>query len=264
MTQSPGHAEALAARAVAEGWPGVLVAGGDGTAHEVVNGLRRSQPAGTQLPVIAPLPLGSGNDWSRSLRLPRSPRALAQAVLRRHVVAHDVGRIECAGRDGPCWFVNVAGAGFDAHVIARLPHDASRRLAYLTTALRELARYRSPQFALQADAEAVVRGRWLLAFAANGRYCGHRMQVAPSAEFDDGRLDIVTIEEVGLLRALPKLVKLYCGTLLGDPLVRHATAAALHIDATPAADIEADGQRVGRTPALITVEPRALRVLAGN
>jgi diacylglycerol kinase (ATP) len=242
----------------------VLIAGGDGTVHEVINGLLRTQLTAAQLPVVGTLPLGTGNDWARSLQLPREPRALAAAVVRRHVVAHDVGRIDCAGRDGPRWFVNVAGAGFDAHVVSRLAQGTPTRLTYLLAALRELPRYRSPAFVLQADAGPRVDGRWLLAFVANGRYCGHRMQVAPLARYDDGRLDVVTIDEVGLLRALPKLAKLYRGTLLGDPLVRHSTAASVQLDATPPAPVEADGQPVGRTPARFTVAPGALRVIVGD
>lgn len=87
------------------------------------------------------------------------------------------------------------------------------------------------------------------------------MRVAPAARVDDGLLDLVTIDEVGLLRALRKFAKLYRGTLLGDAVVRHVRSASLRIDADPPADVEAEGQLVGRTPAVFTVMPRALRVV---
>jgi diacylglycerol kinase family enzyme len=189
-------------------------------------------------------------------------------IRRDHAVPHDVGRIEfpAAGATPArtCWFINVAGAGFDAHVIERMPARTPSQFAYLAGALRELARYRSPAFRLTADDErAPAARRLLLAFVANGRYCGGRMHVAPMAQQDDGAFDLVTIDDVGLLRALPKLAKLYAGNLLRDPLVQHRLVTKVCIEADPVAGIEADGQFIGRTPAVISVQRGALRTLRG-
>lgn len=181
---------------------------------------------------------------------------------------HDVGRVEFTvtgeSRMRIGWFVNVAGAGFDAYVLERMPARTPSRFAYLAGALRELARYRSPAFRLTADDDPeAAASRLLLAFVANGRYCGGRMRIAPTARQDDGALDLVTIADVGLLRALPKLARLYVGNLLLDPLVTHRLVTKLRIDAEPAAGIEADGQLLGRTPAVISVQSGALRTLRG-
>jgi YegS/Rv2252/BmrU family lipid kinase len=275
-TTSPGDGARIAAAAWQQGCRRLLVAGGDGSVHDVVNGLMGARHAHGDTaaiaplctPIVVPLPLGTGNDWSRSLDLPSDPVALAAIIRRNQAVPHDVGRIEFqASGETPartCWFINVAGAGFDAHVIERMPARTPSKFAYLAGALRELARYRSPAFSLTADDDrAAAASRLLLAFVANGRYCGGRMQVAPTARQDDGAFDLVTIDDVGLLRALPKLAKLYAGSLLRDPLVKHRLVTKVRIDAEPAAGIEADGQFVGRTPAVISVEPGGLRTLRG-
>ena len=275
-TTGPGDGARIAAAAWQQGRERFLVAGGDGSVHDVVNGLMSAQhaqgdpasPGPPRIPTVVPLPLGTGNDWSRSLELPGEPAALAAIIRRDHTVPHDVGRIEFpASRATPartCWFINVAGAGFDAHVIERMPARTPSKFAYLAGALRELARYRSPAFRLTADDErAAAARRLLLAFVANGRYCGGRMHVAPMAQQDDGAFDLVTIDDVGLLRALPKLARLYVGNLLRDPLVQHRLVTKVRIEAEPAAGIEADGQLVGRTPAVITVQGGALRTLRG-
>lgn len=267
VTKAAGDAADMARSAALAGTRQFMVAGGDGTVHEVVNGLMHD--AGLRRPedrpTIAPLPLGTGNDWARSLRLPHEPGALARCVIRGRSMLHDVGQIVFPGRPGACcWFINVAGAGFDAHVIAGLPAQTPSALAYLTAALRELSRYRSPQFRLDCGTIPAAEGRFLLAFVANARYCGHGMHVAPRALADDGRLDVVTIADVGLLRALPKLLKLYRGTILTDPLVSHRTVTAVRIDAQPPVAVEADGQLVGRTPAVFSVQRRALRVIVGD
>jgi YegS/Rv2252/BmrU family lipid kinase len=275
-TTGPGDGARIAAAAWQQGRARFLVAGGDGSVHDVVNGLMTAQrahgdrvsPDPPRIPTVVPLPLGTGNDWSRSLALPSDPAALAAIIRRDHAVPHDVGRIEFPASDATpartCWFINVAGAGFDAHVIERMPARTPSKFAYLAGALRELARYRSPAFRLTADDDReAAASRLLLAFVANGQYCGGRMHVAPAARQDDGAFDLVTIDDVGLLRALPKLARLYVGNLLHDPLVQHRLVTKVCITAEPAAGIEADGQFVGRTPTVISVEPGALRTLRG-
>jgi YegS/Rv2252/BmrU family lipid kinase len=275
VTAGPGDGARLAALAWTRGHRRFLVAGGDGSAHDVVNGLMQArQDAGiTQgvqsldLPTLVPLPMGTGNDWARTLRLPRSPARLAQLIRHGQAVPHDVGRIDFplagAATRASCWFINVAGAGFDAHVIERMPAQTPSGLAYLLGALRELGRYRSPLFTIEAGSNggATITGRMLLVFVANGCYCGGRMLVAPQARQDDGVLDVVTIDDVGRLRALPKLLKLYTGRLHGDPLVRHRVSDSVLIDARPQTGVEADGQLVGQTPARFSVCASALRVL---
>ena len=223
-----------------------MVAGGDGTVHEVVNGLMRDHAgrAADDRPTLVPLPLGTGNDWARSLRLPHEPVELARCIVRGRTILHDVGQDRVpADPDAVHWFINVAGAGFDAHVISRLPAQTPSALAYLKSALVELGRYRSPRFRLTCDGDAPLEGRFLLAFVANAEYCGHRMHVAPTARLDDGRLDVVTIDEVGLLRALPKLLKLYRSSILSDPLVGHRVVTTVTDRCGPR------GRRGSRRPA---------------
>ena len=265
-TACPGDGARLAQAAVHAGIDRILVAGGDGSVHEVVNGLMRARVRdgvrGT--PTLVPVPLGTGNDWARSLRLPRDPDRLAALIATAASAPHDVGALRFPGREAETrWFVNVAGAGFDAHVISRLPPLTPSKLAYLAGALRELSRYRPPRFRITTTSAPPREGRFLLAFVANGQYCGHRMHVAPPALLDDGQFDVVTIDDMGLLRAVPKLFKLYFGNVLRDPLVHHATAASVRIESDPVTPVEADGQLVGNTPVEITVERGALRVLRG-
>ena len=266
-TSAAGDAADIAAEAMQEGCRRNMVAGGDGTVHEVVNGLMRDHAARAvdDRPTLVPLPLGTGNDWARSLRLPHEPVELARCIVRGRTILHDAGRIAFpTDPDALHWFINVAGAGFDAHVISRLPAQTPSALAYLKSALVELGRYRSPQFRLTCDDAAPLEGRFLLAFVANAEYCGHRMHVAPTARLDDGRLDVVTIDEVGLLRALPKLLKLYRSSILSDPLVGHRVVTTVRIDADPAVAVEADGQLVGSTPAVFSLQRQALRVIVGD
>jgi diacylglycerol kinase family enzyme len=120
--------------------------------------------------------------------------------------------------------------------------------------------YGVPRFTIRVDGEVIDR-RLLVAFVANAQACGNGMRVAPVARVDDGLLDLVTIDEVGVLRALLKIAKLFRGTILADPIVRHVVAPKVRVEADPPVDVEAEGQVVGVTPAVFAVLPGALSVV---
>ena len=261
-TTAARDGEYIAHRALQAGRWRLLVAGGDGSVHDAVNGIMSAESDRRATATLAVAPLGTGNDWARSLGMDLSPHALAAAIAAGRTRPHDVGVIDFPGAVPPArrWFINVAGAGYDAYVISRLPPHVSSALAYLRAALTGLLRYRAPRFTIDVNGQLIER-RLLLAFVANAQACGNGMRVAPAARVDDGLLDLVTIDEVGLLRALLKIAKLYRGTLLGDAVVRHLRSAHLRIDADPSAEVEAEGQIVGRTPAVFSVLPGALKVI---
>jgi diacylglycerol kinase (ATP) len=260
-TACEGGGEVLARDAVAAGARAILVAGGDGSVNDVLQGIMHAGLAVTRELTLAVAPLGTGNDWARSLGIDCDPDRIAYTLESGRRTLHDVGAIDFPGSPTQRrWFINVAGAGYDAYVAERVPRPAPSASAYLRGALAGLASYRSPVFRITAD-EQTVEGRLLLAFVANARYCGHRMDVAPTASTEDGQLDVVAIRELSLMRILPKLMKLYRGGILGDPAVRHERAGSVRIDTQPPVTVQADGQVVGRTPAVFCVVRQALGVL---
>jgi YegS/Rv2252/BmrU family lipid kinase len=217
--------------------------------------------ADTREVTLAVAPTGTGNDWARSLGIGRDPRGIARALVAGRTLLHDVGAIDFPGRGTPRrWFMNVAGAGYDAWVTERVPRPVPSAFTYLGIALAGLVRYRSPRFTITADDQR-VEGKLLLAFVANARYCGNRMHVAPAARMDDGLLDVLAVRELSLLEVLPKLGKLYGGRILGDPAVRHLRAAAVRIETDPPVTVQADGQVLGTTPAEFSLRPKALAVV---
>lgn len=260
-TEQPGHGAELACEALRQGHRHLAVAGGDGSVNEVVHGVMDAGLADTREVTLAVIPTGTGNDWARTLGITRRPADIARVVAAGRSVLHDVGTIDFPAQGGPRrWFINVAGAGYDAFVTERVPRPVPSAFTYLGIALRGLAEYRAPHFRVDADGTS-IDGRLLLAFVANAQYCGNRMHVAPTARTDDGLLDVLAVRELSLLQVLPKLAKLYGGRILGDPAVRHLRAARVRIDAAPPAVIQADGQIVGHTPAEFGLLPQALRVL---
>jgi YegS/Rv2252/BmrU family lipid kinase len=260
-TQHPGHGEILARRALHDGRRHIVAVGGDGSVNEIVQGLLTAGLADTRDVTLAVAPHGTGNDWARSLGITRDPSDIAAVLAAGRTMLHDVGFIDFPEAGGMRrWFINVAGAGYDAYVSERVPRPVPSASTYLRVALNGLATYRSPEFRIRAGNETIT-GRLLLAFVANARFCGNRMHVAPTASMDDGVLDVLAVQELSLLQVLPKLVKLYRGRILGDRAVRHLRSTSVRIETSPSVAVQADGQIVGRTPADFSVQRQALRVV---
>ena len=251
-SRAPGDAERVVAAHVRDGHRRFLAVGGDGTLHEVANAVLASGHRCT----LAAAPLGTGNDWARGLGIPRHPAALARMLARGHRRPLDAGRIEYATPEGRAtrYFLNVAGAGYDAWVVERLHAGAPRGLAYVAALVAGLWEYVPPTFELEDAAGAFrVHAPLFAAFAAIGPYCGGGMRFAPAADAADGLLDLVAIPHLGPLAALLRLPRVYTGRLHADPRVRFGRAAAATVLAAPAARVEADGQLLGHTPARIEI-----------
>lgn len=252
VSERAGHVQPLVAQALAAGHRNVLAVGGDGTVQEAANAVLE---AGADARFAA-LPVGTGNDFARTHGVPRDYAAAARVLATGHTRSIDVG--EARFDDGRRrYFVNVAGAGFDAYVIEHMPDRRWGRLAYLAGVLRGLAGYRPQPMRLVVDGER-RDARSSVAFACLGRYCGGGMLVAPDARSDDGRFDLVRIGDLTRLDVLLSLRRLFDGTIDAHPKVHTARAAAIRIET--ALPIQADGELIGRGPVTLSVMPKALKV----
>ena len=209
-TSSPGDATTLAREAAREGWARVVAAGGDGTVHEVANGLLTvpPDPDGASPSALGVIPIGTGNDFARLLRLrPDVPERTALRLAGGRSSCFDVGRV--AGE----YFINAVGAGFTAEVVRRVNAAGHLRgqLRYLTAACATFARFRPPTFEVTA-LEFVERGPMMLAEVAVGRSGGGGFLFTPDADPTDGKLDVCVVRQVGPMGFLAKLPRVMRGT----------------------------------------------------
>ena len=259
VSEHPGHAIDLVAGAVEGSCRRILAIGGDGTVNECANGVFRQSTAPTAEVLLGVMPIGTGNDWARGLRIPKDYAEVAALMADGANRLQDVGVAEF--NDGTRrHFVNVAGLGFDAHVVEALPDRTLGPLAYLAGLAKGLLSYRAVSLGL-TFAERRIDVRAFVLFFAIGRYCGSGMNVAPLAEVDDGLFDVTLVRELSRWEVLKSLRKLFDGTLLDHPKVLALREAAARVDAGPV-PVEADGELIGRAPVRFSLLPRALRVLA--
>lgn len=254
------------AREAAESWnEGLLVvAGGDGTVNEAVNGLGMAGfPEGVTLAI---LPTGTGNDLAATLCLPEEHES-AQDVLRQNRVRTlDVARVR-SGSIGEQYFINVATGGVGAQISDTADGEMKSqwgKLSYLRASL-EVARdfdVRETKLTLDGEERTV---RAVNVAVGNCRYAGGGWLASPRANPEDGLLDLVIIEDVGLpemLSLAPSALSQY--DYLDKEGVFSARAKEIRVETDPGnLQFTADGEVIGDEPATFTVIPRALKVIVG-
>jgi YegS/Rv2252/BmrU family lipid kinase len=263
-TRCPRDAERLAREAVRAGVDRLVVAGGDGTAAEVVSGLMGAQLGAYA--EIAFLPLGTGADFHRTLDIPRDPDAAIAALAPGKGRRIDVGctrYVEADGAERTSYFLNVASAGLSGVVTRHVRGSKAlgARLAFLIGTLAGLVTFRPPSMRLRVDGAEVFEGGVALAAVANGRYFGGGMHVAPEARPDDGLLDLVVIPALPKHVLVTRLPRLYQGTHLSVPGVALFRGRRVELEpiGEPALG-EVDGEPVARLPMTVEVRPGALQV----
>ena len=262
-TERAGHATQLAHDAVSDGAARVLSLGGDGTHHEVVNGLL-DHPDGAGV-AFGVLPAGTGGDLRRTLGVETLGDAL-RAIRERAVRPVDVGHAAFTRDDGtPAarWFVNLASCGVSG-LVDRLVNASSKHLggraSFFAGTVRALAQYEPARVRITADGRDLGAHAIATLVVGNGRYAGGGMCFCPQARLDDGALDLVVIPHAGLGRSLLRTPRLYRGTLAGVPGVVTASVREVTVEVLEnTAWLDLDGESPGRAPVTFRAHAGRLR-----
>ena len=262
-TERPGHGIELARRARADGVGLVIAAGGDGTVHEVVNGLL-ADGAATAVPHLGVLPLGSGCDYAKTFDISPDPATALGQIITSPGRAVDAAELTYTddGATRSRFFANIAEVGIGGSCVARaarLPRalgPAMYGVAFVLT----LPRFKQLHATITLDEEVYV-GPLTDLVVAIGQVFGGGMRVTPKADPADGIFDVQIHfgTKVDYVRALPKVYK---GTHIPHPRIREERARTVTVECDPVGLIEADGEVLGHTPARFRVLPAALQLRA--
>jgi YegS/Rv2252/BmrU family lipid kinase len=252
-TRSLEHGVEEARRAADAGETPVVMSG-DGLIGQVGGALAGS---GASLGI---LPGGRGNDLARVLGIPPEPAGAVAVLAQGHEREIDVGEVN--GRR----FLCIASFGFDsdANRIANEARLVGGNLVYAYAAIRAMAAWRPATFSVNVNSMEPMTFRGYSVAVANSRAFGGGMYVAPHAKLDDGLFDIVVIGDIGKIRYLANLRKVFKGTHVEEDEVAELPAAGAEIKVSADRDfaVYADGEHLADLPATLRVLPRALRVIA--
>lgn len=211
--------------------------------------------AGLETP-LGVIPGGRGNDLARVLEIPDDPEGAVAVLLAGHSRRIDVG--EANGKR----FLGIVSVGFDSEANRRAneTHFLRGSLVYAYAAIRTLASWKPARFTIRVDEERIRLSGYSIS-VANNKAFGGGMYIAPDAELDDGAFDIVAVGDVGKLRFVANLPKVFKGTHIKEEQVKVFRAQHLELSASRPFPVYADGEHLTDLPAALRVLPRALSVL---
>jgi YegS/Rv2252/BmrU family lipid kinase len=256
LTESPGHAERIAAEAMFGEFQGIVAAGGDGTLFEVLNGYyRNSSPGRVPLGVV---PIGTGNAFARDLSLGTDQVKEAVAYVSggrtRRV---DVGRFTTGGRR--MHYLNILGLGFVADVVL----SASRmkmlgNFSYTVGVLLRTITLKPYHFHMVLDG-SVIDGEGVFTEISNTRFTSNFL-MAPAALIDDGLLDVTVLGRLTRRRLLAAFPLIFTGEHVKIPEVQTYTARHISISTDAPKVLTPDGELLGSTPVEVDCLPRDIEV----
>ncbi len=246
----PGDATRLAREAASVRPAGIIAVGGDGTFFDVVNGM-----AGSDVPLLF-VSCGTGNDFVKSLPLPRDPLEALRMQLDAKESRIDLGKMN------DTYFLNVSGTGFDVDVLRRVDKYRDRGdglKPYLLALWDALRSYRPAEALVSFDGGPEERARFAIASVGNGRCIGGGMKAVPEADTSDGLFDVVIVAPVPKA-LIPALIAFYIAGLhvrFGLGKLRRCRRFTLH---RPGMTVNLDGELRSANEAEYELLPAALCV----
>ena len=250
VTSHPGEAEALARRAVEEGFSRIVAAGGDGTVNHVANGLAGSNAA------LGLLPLGTVNVFAMELGLPLHNLELCWDIIN----GANMRLVDLPSANGK-YFVQLAGVGLDAQVVKETSLALKRSfgpLSYLISAAQIAAR-QPPRLFIDSDNASVSEGSFVL--IGNGRLYGGPFPFFKHAVLDDGLFDVVVFKRLGYLEIIKYLQDVVFSSKIRAPEIEYFQTRRLRITSEQDVPLELDGELAGNCPVDFQIQKKLLRLL---
>lgn len=267
MTCHRAHATQLAYEAASSGYRRFIAIGGDGSVHEVLNGIMQYADGSGVPPedfTLAVIPIGSGNDWIKSTGVPHDTSAIIKMIAGGSFKRQDVVRVETS--EGVCYMANVGGVGFDSHVCMTVNRQKAQgmrsRLIYLLALLKTIVSLKKQTVRIEADGKLIHDGEIYSIAFGNGSYSGGGMRQVPLSLLDDGLLDFMIVPRLSLLRIVREMPRLLNGRLYKASCLKMGTCRTVTVTGDDI--VEVDGEIRGDLPVTITVTGRQINVLAGR
>lgn len=273
FTDHKFHASELAAKAATRGYRRFLAVGGDGSVHETFCGLMswcEEYGVSTEEFTIGVIPIGSGNDWIKSLDVPHDTEAVIELISKDSVRKQDVVKVITRG-ERISYMANIGGVGFDSHVCARVNSQKEsgkrNKRIYVNALIHTIFNLKRFHVSVEGDGEEYYKGPCYSIAIGNGRYSGSGMLQTAGAEIDDGLIDVMIVPVLSLFRILKEIHRIFDGTVQNSKCVIYKRCKSLKItplNARSSDIVEMDGEIVGNLPLEVTVTGFMTNAIAGQ
>tara|TARA_R110001583_G_scaffold14849_2_gene61786 strand:+ start:748 stop:1689 length:942 start_codon:yes stop_codon:yes gene_type:complete len=267
FTEYEKHSIELIQQAINKGFIKFICVGGDGTLHNIVNGILSLNPINTSTTLnnlsdikIGIIPIGTGNDWVKTYHISKDYKKAIQTILNEHTIQQDIGKINIKTPKTTIFFNNLAGIGFDGYVVNKVnKYKNLGFLAYLVGALVSLTSYKKPLLQICFN-NTIIEFKTLMLLIGLCNFSGGGMQLTKNANPTDGLFDLSFIKNITLFNILSNLPGLFNGNITNHKLVTNYKTSSLKIKVLNSENtfIQADGELIGSGNFKVSILPKAL------
>ncbi|WP_298364899.1 diacylglycerol kinase family protein [uncultured Lutibacter sp.] len=263
FTKYQKHAIKLVQEAINQGFKNFICVGGDGTLHNIVNGILSLNPSNILEIKVGMIPIGTGNDWIKTYNIPINYKKAIKIIKDEHTYFQDIGKIMLQNSNKEYYFNNLAGIGFDGHVVNKVhKYKYLGFLAYLTGALISLVGFKRKYLDIKFN-KTSISGKSLMLLIGIGKYSGGGMQLTENVKTNDGLFDISYIKKVSLITVLKHISKIFNGTVTELPIIDTYKTSTLKVTIKNNENIymQADGELLEADSFSVAIVPRALQFI---
>lgn len=260
FTEYENHSSELIEQAIQNGFLNIICVGGDGTLHNLVNGIMNQNDVPSNQITIGKIPIGTGNDWVKTHNIPNNFEKGIQLIKNGNKKTQDLGKIEFLDdHRKSVFFNNLAGVGFDGFVVSKVhKYKHFGALAYLTGAVLGLFSFKNFKSKVVVNNKE-INSKTLMILVGLCNYSGGGMQLTKDANPFDSLFDISVAKNIGKLDIIKNLTKLFNGKIVDHKKVEtfQSKAISVTIDEDNLPFIQADGELIGKGNIKVSVVPKA-------
>ena len=258
FTQYHKHSVKLIQKSINQGFINIISVGGDGTLHNIVNGIMSQDKVSPTNITIGVIPIGTGNDWVKTYDIPKDIETAIQIIKNGNTTEQDIGKIEFLNQVmPPVYFNNLAGVGFDGFVVSKAgKYKHFGAMAYLIGTVMGLFAFKNFETEISLNTE-VITTKSLMILIGLCKYSGGGMQLTKTPHPSDGLFDITIAENFSKWDIVKNISKLFNGKIVNFKKVQTFKAESITIKILQEDKpfIQADGELIGSGDFRITMLP---------
>ena len=266
FTEYKKHSIELIKTSIKKGFTKFICIGGDGTLHNIINGILSLNSINTSEIKIGIIAIGTGNDWVKTYNIPKEYKEAIQIIKKENTIKQDIGKLLISNNNKTIYFNNLAGIGFDGYVVNKVnSYKKLGFLAYLIGALVSLVSYKKSSLKISFN-NKVLEGKCLMLLIGLCKFSGGGMQLTKNSDPSDGLFDISYIKKITLFTILGNIRGLFNGNITNHKLVNTYKTSSLKIKVLDSQKtyIQADGELVGLGDFSVSLLPKAINFIIPN
>jgi len=270
-TEYKAHALEIINEALDNQYRKFIVIGGDGSLNETINAIYTHNNAIPENVTIGYLPVGTGNDWAKTMKIPASSYQKALDIIKNNkILKQDIGIVLCNlnGEKVKRYFLNIASVGYSGYIaqkleLSRAGGKSTNKFTYLLSIAKGLFKYKASQIKFSFN-NTISNHVLYFGAIAIGKFFGNGMQPAPLAHPADDLFELTIVDEQSPLQVVRKMKNLYSGNINHYRDVHLHKTNEVSIESDNIIPIETDGEFIGETPATFQMSPKKINMIINN